>query len=317
MEYLVHWQTQTDEWLFNAPLMFSDGSRGDIWFPFYITQSVSLASFLCLVYGIVHRIARRRKTLAGSLAVATVFGSTLAIYPWAYVTIIGGGQPVIALAHPGRHIGIIAPWAALLIMHSPRKAPLWTLALATLGLGFLTLNALLYIGLAVTAGLSWRILRGRPGTFTSPAARVGVHAALLLALALPIVAYLVHATRALETDRPLADPRHSVPGGTGGGGLIIWGTTKAEQQTSGRRCLAWFGAWVVTAILGLLFSDNLGGGRIGPRVHDFLAPLLPGFGGPVAARDALTDGVFAGSPSLPSRKGRATRTRRAAASPTS
>jgi hypothetical protein len=133
MDYLLHWKTQTDEWLFNAPLMFSHGSYGDLWFPFYITQSVSVAGFLCLVYGIVHRIARRRKALAGSLAAAAVFGSTLAIYPWVYVQIVGGGQPIVALAHPGRHIGIIAPWAALLIMQSPRKAPVWALALATSG----------------------------------------------------------------------------------------------------------------------------------------------------------------------------------------
>ena len=92
-KYLVHWKTQTDEWLFNAPLVFSHGRFGDFWFPFYITQSVSVASLLCLVYGVVHRIARRRKVLAGSLAAAVVFGSTLAIYPWVYVTIVGGGSP--------------------------------------------------------------------------------------------------------------------------------------------------------------------------------------------------------------------------------
>ncbi|HEX5926218.1 MAG TPA: hypothetical protein VFY45_20475 [Baekduia sp.] len=293
-DYLAHWKTQTDEWLFNAPLMFSDGSHGDLWFPFYLTQSVSLAGFLCLVYGIVHRIARRRKTLAGSLAVAAVFGSTLAIYPWVYVQIVGGGQPVIALAHPGRHIGIIAPIAALLIMQSPRKPPLWALTLATLGLGFVTLNDLMYIGLAVTAGLIWHILRRRPAVLRAPAARIGVHATLILALALPIVAYSFtrHAPSApiVPTLILAAACLTALSGAT----VITWGTTKGEQQTNSARWLAWYGAWIVTATLGLLFSDNLGAGRIGVRIHDLLAPLLPGFGAPAATRNVLTDGVFTG-----------------------
>jgi hypothetical protein len=294
MDYLLHWKTQTDEWVFNAPLMFSDGGYGDLWFPFYITQSVSVAGFLCLVYGIVHRVAQRRKALAGSLAVAAVFGSTLAIYPWVYVQIVGGGQPLIALGHPGRHIEILAPWAALMIMQSPRKAPLWALALTTLGLGFVTLNAPLYTGMAVTAGLIWHTLHGHPGVLRTLAARVGVHAALVLALALPIVAYSFtrHAPSAPIIPTLILAAACLVA--LSGAATIVWGTAKAKQQTSGGRWLAWYGAWVVTAIVGILLSDNAGGSRIGTDVHHFLAPLLPGFGGPIAIRNVLTDGVFAG-----------------------
>jgi hypothetical protein len=292
--YLVHWETQTDEWLFNAPLMFSDGRYGDLWFPFYITQSVSVAGLLCLVYGVVHRIARHRKALAGSLAAAAVFGSTLAIYPWVYVTIVGGGQPVIALAHPGRHIGIIAPWAALLIMQNPRKAPLWALALATLGLGFATLNDLLYVGFAVTAGLIWRILRGRPGVLQAPAARVSVHAALVLALALPMVAYSFTRYAPSTPIVPTLILAAACLAPLCGAAVIAWGTTKAEQQTRGVRWLAWYGAWVLTATLGVLLSDNLEGTSIGDRAHHLMAPLLPGFDVPAVARDTLVDGVFSG-----------------------
>jgi hypothetical protein len=293
-DYLVHFKTQTDEWLFNAPLMLSDAHYGDLWFPFYITQSVSVAGFLCLVYGIVHRIARRRKTLAGSLAAAAVFGSTLAIYPWVYVTIVGGGQPVIALAHPGRHIGIIAPWAALLIMWSPRKAPLWALALATLGLGFTTLNDLMYVGLAVTAGLIWHVLRGRPGVLGASAARVGVHATLALALVLPIVAYAFTEDVPSSPIVPTLILVAACLAALFGAAVIGWGTTKAQRPTRRGRWLAWYGAWVLTAILGVLFPDNLGASRIGQRAHDLMAPLLPGFGVPAVERDTLTDGVFSG-----------------------
>ncbi|HEX5926879.1 MAG TPA: hypothetical protein VFY45_23845 [Baekduia sp.] len=293
-DYLIHWKTQTDEWLFNAPLMFSHGREGDLWFPFYLTQSVSVVGFLCLVYGIVHRIARRRKALAGSLAAAAVFGSTLAIYPWVYVTIVGGGQPVIALAHPGRLIGIIAPCAALLIMWSPRKAPLWALALATLGLGFVTLNDLLYVGLAVTAGVIWRMLRGRPGVLRTPAARLGVHVTLVLALALPIVAYSYTRTAPSAPIVPTLILAAACLTALCGAAVITWATTKAEQQTNVARWLACYGAWVVTATIGTLFSDNLGGAKSGERAHDLLAPVLPGFRAPTAARDTLTDGVFSG-----------------------
>jgi hypothetical protein len=293
-DYLPHWKTQTDEWLFNAPLIFSDGRDGDLWFPFYITQSVSVAAFLCLVYGIVHRVARRRKALAGSLAAAAVFGSTLAIYPWVYVQIVGGGQPVIALGHPGRHIGIIAPWAALLIMRSPRKAPLWALALATLGLGFVTLNALLFTGMAVTAGLIWAMLRGRPGVLRAPAARVGVHAALVLALALPIVAYSFTQYPRPAPIVPTLVLAAACLAALAAAAVIACGTTKATQQKIGVRRPSWYVVWVATAALGLLFSDNLGGGRIGARAHELMAPLLPGFDGEILNRDTLVDGATAG-----------------------
>ncbi len=295
-EYLLHWKTQTDEWLFNAPLMFADGGNGDLWFPFYLTQSVGLASFLCLVYGIVHRIARRRKVLAGSLAAAAVFGSTLAIYPWAYVMIVGGGQPVIALGHPGRLVGIIAPCAALLIMWSPRKSPLWALALMTLGLGFVTLNDVLFVGLAVTGGLLWRMLGGRPGVIQAPVVRVGVHTTVLLALALPIVAFSFTSYGA-EPAAPIVPTLLLVAAcvaALAGAVLIAWGTKKTEPRTTGVRSLVWYGAWAVTVVVGMLFSDNLGGSRIGERVHHLLAPLLPGFNGVLLNRTVLTDGAFNG-----------------------
>jgi hypothetical protein len=293
-DYLLHYRTQTDEWLFNAPLMFSDGSYGDLWFPFYVTQSVSVAGFLCLVYGIVHRVARRRKVLAGSLAVAAVFGSTLAIYPWVYVLIVGGGQPVIALAHPGRHIGIIAPWAALMIMSSPRKPPLWALALATLGLGFVTLNAVLYVGIAVTAGVLWDIRGRRPGVLAAPVARIGVHASLLLALVLPIVAFSFTRTPPTAPIVPTLILAAACVAALVGAVVMAWATVKEERRTSGFRWLGWYAVWGVTVAVGILLSDNLGNGRTGQRVHDFLAPLLPGFGVQTANRAELADGVFAG-----------------------
>jgi hypothetical protein len=242
----------------------------------------------------VHRVARRRKALAGSLAVAAVFGSTLSIYPSVYVTIVGGGQPLIALAHPGRHIGIIAPWAALMIMQHPRRAPRSALALATLGLGFVTLNALLFTGMAVTAGLIWHLLRGRPGVLRAPAARVGVHATLVLALALPIIAYSFTRSALSAPIVPTLILTAACLAALCGAAMIAWGTAERAQQTSGVRWLAWYGAWLATAAVGILFSDNLNSSRIGARAHDLLVPLLPGFGMPFEVRNRNSDGVSAG-----------------------
>jgi hypothetical protein len=293
-EYLVHWRTQTDEWLFNAPLMFADGSYGDLWFPFYVTQSVSVAAFLCLVYGIVHRVARRRRALAGSLAAAVVFGATLAIYPWVYVTIVGGGQPVMALAHPGRHIGIIAPWAVLMIMRNPSRAPVVALALATLGLGFTALNNVLYVGIAVTACLIWRALRGRPDVLRARATRVGAHATLLLALGLPIVAFSFTRHAPSAPIVPTLILTAACVAALAGALVIASSTTTGKQRTIGARTMSWYAAWVVTAAAGVLFSDNLTSGSIGVWVHVHLAPVLPGFGAPVANRTQLANGALGG-----------------------
>jgi hypothetical protein len=154
--HLAQWNQQSDEWVFNAPLMFSSRTARDFWFPIYATQALSLASFLALVFGIVHRLARRRKNLAAGVAVAAIFGATPAIYPWIYITIVSGDNPVLSTGHPGRLIGIVAPWAALLLLGRPSRSMAIALGLATLGLGFTSLQVLSYVLVAVVVGLLWR-----------------------------------------------------------------------------------------------------------------------------------------------------------------
>jgi hypothetical protein len=294
-QYLIHWNIQTDEWLYNAPLMFIDGgSYGDLWFPIYITQSVSVAAFLCLLYGIVHRVARRRKALAAGLAVATTFGSTLAIYPWLYVIVVVGGQPLLALAHPGRHVSILAPWVAVLLLGRTRQVGAPTIALLTLGLCFVTLNALLYVGLAVTAALLWRAVRGRRARLQGRRAGMAVHATLLLAMGLPVIAFSFTRDRPASPALPALLLVLAVLIALAGACLICWGTPKDKAPRVGRGQVGWFIAWLGTVALGLVFSDNLASVRVGSRFHELLAPVLPGFGAPITQRAALSGGRLAG-----------------------
>jgi hypothetical protein len=294
-QYLYHWNVQTDEWLYNAPLMFIDGgSAGDLWFPYYITQSVSVAASLCLLYGIVHRVARRRKGLAAGVAVAATFGSTLAIYPWLHVLIVFGGQPFLALAHPGRHVSILAPWVAVLLLGRTRKVGVPTIALLTLGLGFVTLNAVVYVGLAVAAALLWRGVRGRRAGFQERWVRLAVHAALLLAMGLPAIAFAFTRGRPTSATIPGLLLVLAVLIALIGACLICWGTPKEGVPRVGRGQVAWFVAWLGTAALGLVFSDNLAASGVGSWFHELLAPLLPGFGDPIKGRFEVADGIVAG-----------------------
>jgi hypothetical protein len=294
-QYLFHWNVQTDEWLYNAPLMFIDGgSAGDLWFPIHITQSVSVAASLCLLYGIVHRVARRRKGLAAGVAVAATFGSTLAIYPWLYVLVVFGGQPFLGLAHPGRHVSILAPWVAVLLLERTRKVGVPTIALLTLGLCFVTLNAVLYVGLAVAAALLWRVVRGRRARLQERWVRLAVHATLLLAMGLPVIAFAFTRGRPTSATIPGLLLVLAVLIALIGACLICWGTPKEGAPRVGRGQVGWFVAWLGTVALGLVFSDNLAARGVGSWFHKLLAPLLPGFGDPIKGRLEVANGMLAG-----------------------
>lgn len=292
--YLAHWKSQTDEWLYSAPLRYSDGGVGDLWWAYYLVQGVAVVAFLCLLYGVVHRVARRRKAVAGALAVAVVFGGTLAIYPWVYITIVGGGQPVLSLAHPGRLIGIIGPWVAVLFVLTPRRAPIWALALLTLGLGFTTLNNVLYVGGAIAVVVIWRLLRARPELLRSAAARGAVHGMLAATVVLPVAAFAFTSGTPSSAVVPVVLLAAACVAGLLGAAVIAWSTTKDARPLSARPVLKWFGVWVAAAAAGLLFSDNLGVSTIGKQAHDALAPILPGFGLRAVARAEIPDGAFTG-----------------------
>jgi hypothetical protein len=160
-QHLAQWDQQSDEWIFNAPLMFTSHAGRDYLFPLYATQFVGLASFGCLAFGIVHSFASRHRRLAAGLATAVVLLATPAIFPWFYAPLIGGHNPVAWLGHPGRFIAIAAPWVALLLLRRQGRGATIAIGLATVGLGFVTLHATVYVLAMLGAALCWTMLRGR------------------------------------------------------------------------------------------------------------------------------------------------------------
>jgi hypothetical protein len=156
--YLVQWKQQSDEWLFSAPLALTTPSR-DFELPFYATQVISVAAFVCLAYGLGRRFARRRHSAAGIAATTMALAGTSVIYPWIYITIAAGNSPVLASGQPGRHIGTLAPWATLLLLRRHPPAVLAALAVMALGLGFTSLQVAASVAVTIAVALGFRLLR--------------------------------------------------------------------------------------------------------------------------------------------------------------
>jgi hypothetical protein len=251
--HLAQWNQQSDEWVFNAPLMFSSRAARDYWFSIYATQAFGLASCLALVFGIVHRVARRRKNLAAGVAVAVIFGSTPAIYPWIYITIASGSNPVLATGHPGRLVGIIAPWVALLLLGRPSAIAMDRLGDRQPGPRIVrgSVHLLPFVAIAMIVSVF-------DGTYGNPnAAERGWW--LVGGAAVAVVGALFC--------------------GVGTAGRASVGLSKGSRW--------WIGAWSMAVVLGVLLSNNMtehvfhGGGRRA------LASVFPGYGGPLLSRPDL------------------------------
>ena len=157
--HLAQWDQQSDEWVFNAPLMFTSHAGRDFLLPFYATEFVGLASFGCLAFGIAHSLAPRHRRLSAGLVTAVVMLLTPAIFPWFYVPLIGGHNPVAWLGHPGRFVAIAAPWVTLLLLRRHERGAIVAIGLATVGLGFVTLHATVYVLVVLGAALCWTVIR--------------------------------------------------------------------------------------------------------------------------------------------------------------
>lgn len=290
--YLAHWNVQSDEWVFNAPLMFSSRQVGDLWFPIYATQCAGLASFVSLGFGIVHTLAARRKTLAACVAVGAIFGATFAIYPWLYVTSVAGGQPVVTVGHVGRHVGILAPWLPLLLLGRQPRSVVIGLAFATLGLGFTSVHNLINVGVAIGAVLIWHALAARRGVWT-PGRSYRVVAYLLPAIS---VAAIVGAFWWLDhADTPASAAWWLLAGAvvaTAGAFAIGAATSMRAPLMTSRRAAAWSAAWLMAVAAGLVLANNLTENlRLGEG-RSLLATVFPGYGTAVWQRTELLDGVL-------------------------
>jgi hypothetical protein len=290
--YLGQWSIQSDEWVFNAPLMFASHRVGDLWFPIYASQCAGLASFLSLVFGIVHRLAARRKSLAAGVAVVAIFGATFSIYPWLYVTSVAGGQPVVTVGHVGRHVGILAPWLALLLLGRQPRSVVIALAFATLGLGFTSVHNVLNVGAAIGAVLIWHALAARHVTW-APGRSLRAVAYLLPAVSVTAIVgafwWLAHA------DTPASAAWWLVAGAlvaTAGAFAMGAATSIRAPPTTSRRSAAWGAAWLMAAVGGLVLANNLTDSlRLGGS-RSLLATVLPGYGTTPLERGELVGGVL-------------------------
>ncbi|WP_445149047.1 hypothetical protein [Baekduia sp. Peel2402] len=290
--HLAQWASQSDEWVFNAPLMFSSTNPGDIWLPFYLTQAIGIASVAALAYGLVHRHARQRKALAGVVVVSAMFTATVSIYPWVYVRLVIGGQPLYWLGHTGRLIGIVAPWAALLLVRRHSRSVTALLALTTMGLAFTSAEVLPHVAIAVVAVLLWRALSGRRAGWLEGRGGALVHLLPVAALslcALPFWAIQSFSDKDQAAWFLVAAMLLALAGAVA---LAVNSAPVVTQPSLSRR---WLVVWPLVALAGLLLSNNLiGGSEAGEAIRDAIGSVLPGFRGELLQRPDIGDGMFAG-----------------------
>jgi hypothetical protein len=292
--YLAQWNQQSDEWVFNAPLLFSSHAGRDFGFPIYASQALSLASFACLVFGLVHRFAERRKVLAASVAVVAVLASSPSIYLWRYVIVITGDNPILWTGHTGRHVGIVAPWVAVALLGRQRRAVVVASALATLGLGFTSLQVLTGVLVAVAAALLLRAVRGRDEPRVRPAIvhRLvqGVAATVLGMIVLAF--WWVHHTRAPAGGAWWLLAAAAVA--SAAAVVIVASTAGPTGPRLPRRAPLWIVAWIAMVAAGLLLSNNMTEHVLGGDVRRLLGTILPGYDGPLLARTDLPRDLLAG-----------------------
>ncbi|HEX5925155.1 MAG TPA: hypothetical protein VFY45_15090 [Baekduia sp.] len=292
--YLVQWNQQTDEWIFGAPLLLRSYSVRTGFTSLYAMQALGLASFACLVFGIVHRLASRRQVLAACVAVGVVLASTPLIYPWRYITIIGGDNPVLWTGQTGRQIGIVAPWAALLLIGRQGRATAIATGFATAGLAFTSVQNVIYVVIAVGAGVAWRSRAGNGSAWMRWPNLQG--AALLLpvaALAMIVGAFWWLGQAWAPTDAVwwlLASVVLAVAGAV----AIGLGTAGRDAVGPARGSPGWIGAWMAALAGGFMLSNNAIEAVFGDDLRHLLGFVFPGYGEALAARQDLGGDIFGG-----------------------
>jgi hypothetical protein len=291
--HLLQWNQQTDEWIFGAPLLFRSYSGRGAFTSLYAMQCLGLASFACLVFGIVHRLASRRKALAACVAVGVVLASTPLIYPWRYITIIGGDNPMLWTGQAGRQIGIVAPWAALLLISRlQRRATVIAAGFATAGLAFTSVNNVLYVVIAVGLGLAWRLRAGDGRTWMRWLNLRGV------GFLLPVAAFVMILGAFWWLGQTWA-PTGAVWWLIASAALAVAGAVAIGLGTAGRGAVGlpklspgWIGAWVATLAGGFMLSNNATASVFGGGLRHLLGVVFPGYGGGLAHRSDLGGDIF-------------------------
>jgi hypothetical protein len=289
--HLAQWDQQSDEWVFNAPLMFTSARGQDFLFPLYASEFVALASFAALVFGVVHSFAIRRPRLVAALATGAVLASSPSIYPWDQISLVGGQNPALWLGLPGRFVGIVAPWMALLLIGRQSTRTTIAVLLATAGLGFVTVSGTTYVVVALVCAGAWHVLRGRGPQRLAPVAQRAVIPALaLIAWATPLFVYWnIHQVT-------IANPLGwYLLGGAaaaivGAMLLALFATAAPSPVPPLARLIPRIVAWTVALGAGFVVSNNLVGKLADGQVRSTLGDILPGYGLALQSR-GLTSGV--------------------------
>jgi hypothetical protein len=292
--HLVQWNQQTDEWLFAAPLLLRSYSPSVGFTSLYAMQCLGLASFACLVFGIAHRLASRRKMLAACVAVGAVLVSTPFIYPWRYITIIGGDNPVLWTGQTGRQIGIVAPWAALLLIGRQRRATVIAAGFVTAGLAFTSVQNALYVVVAVGVGLAWRSRAGSGRAWVRWPSLPGVVFLLPVAVLVTIVGAFWWLDRPWAATEAVWWLVASVVLAVAGALAIGLGTAGRDGVGLSKGSPGWIGAWVATLAGGFVLSNNAMTPVFGDGLRHLLSFIFPGYGGTVVARPDLGGDIFGG-----------------------
>ena len=293
-QYLSQWDQQSDEWLISAPLMFTSHASRDFEFPLYAAQSVSLASFACLVYGLVHRFAERRKVLAASVAVVAILASSASIYLWRYVVVSTGDNPILWTGAPGRHIGVVAPWIAVALLGRQRRSVVIASALASLGLAFTSLHVVTWVIVAVAAALLLRAVRGRDWPPIRPAVMHRlVQGGPFAVIGMVIFAFWwVHHAQAPAAGAWWLLAAAAVT--SAAALVIVAGAPGPERSGLPRRAPPWFAVWIATIFAGLLVSNNMNQPLFKGDVRRLLGTILPGYDIPVLTRADLPNSLLDG-----------------------
>jgi hypothetical protein len=289
--HLAQWDQQSDEWVFNAPLLFTSARGQDFLFAFYATEFVALASFAALIFGIVHSVAVRRPRLVAALATGAVLAASPSIYPWDQISLVGGQNPTIWLGLPGRFVGIVAPWIALLLIGRQSTRTMVAILLATTGLGFVTISGTVYLVVAVVCAGAWYLLRGRgPARLSAVAHRWLIPALALLAWAAPLLVYwdIHHAT----VPNPLGWWLMAGAAAAIGAAVLLalFADAAPSPLPALPRLAGRVAAWAAALGGGFIVSNNLVGKMADGQVRATLASVLPGYGPPLQTR-GLTSGI--------------------------
>ncbi|WP_445148542.1 hypothetical protein [Baekduia sp. Peel2402] len=290
-DHLAQWDQQSDEWIFNAPLLFSARGAQDQLFAFWLTQAMAMASFGALVFGLARHFAWRRRTLAATIATGAVLASTPAIVPWDNVSLIGGQNPALWLGHPGRMVSIVAPFVALLLLGPWTRRQAVAVLFAATGLAFVTVNGVAYTFVAVACAIAWRVLRGRVRGGPVAVKAVLVNVCVVAALASPLYVYwAIH-----RTDYPDDLGWWLVIGSAlaMAAAIVLALTTRPDGDA--RAPITWHdgalraAAVGVVILAGFFLSNNQVSDFADGGVRRAIGHVLPGFSQPVTSRGLLGD----------------------------